>query len=70
MYTKEEFLQDCRTVFEHTDGNIADIPGIGKVVMYEAPLIGFGRADDPLFEKYKEPEVIGPNYLTTKEWFP
>ncbi|MBQ6542305.1 MAG: epoxyqueuosine reductase [Lachnospiraceae bacterium] len=70
MYTKEEFLQDCRTVFEHTDGNIADIPGIGKVVMYEAPLIGFGRADDPLFEKYKEPEVIGPNYLTPKEWFP
>ena len=45
VYTKEEFLQDCRTVFENTDGNTADIPGIGKVVMYEAPLVGFGRAE-------------------------
>ena len=70
MYTKEEFIQNCLTVFAETSGNTADIPGIGPVVMYEAPLIGFADASDELFEEYKRPEVIGPNYFTPKEWLP
>ncbi|MBO4412303.1 MAG: hypothetical protein J5794_08995, partial [Lachnospiraceae bacterium] len=70
MYSKEAFIQDCRTVFFQTEGNTADIPGIGEIVMYEAPLIGFARADDELFLKYKQPEVIGENHLTPAEWLP
>ncbi len=68
MYTKEAFLQDCRDVFDRTEGNTAQIPGIGDVVLYEMPLIGFAAADDPLFEEYRRPEIVGPRYFTPGQW--
>ena len=70
MYAKEDFIEDSRTVFTKTCGNTVEIPGIGSVTLYEMPLIGFGSADDGLFIRYKQPEIIGANYLTPKEWLP
>ena len=34
------------------------------------PLIGIASAFDPLWEKLKEPYVVGSNHLTPEEWLP
>lgn len=36
--------------------------------IWDQPLIGIARASDPLWEKLKEPNVVGPHHLTPKEW--
>ena len=38
--------------------------------MFDAPIVGFGAAADELFEKYKDPEVIGPWHMSPEEWLP
>ncbi|MBQ3392917.1 MAG: 4Fe-4S binding protein [Lachnospiraceae bacterium] len=38
--------------------------------LLDAPLVGFGAAGDPLFEKYKAPGVIGPWHMSPAEWLP
>lgn len=40
----------------------------GGIPIYDSPLIAFAAADDPLFEKLKEPGVIGPEHLSPREW--
>lgn len=39
-------------------------------LLFEHPLIGFAAADDPLFEEYLKPEIIGPGYYTPEKWLP
>lgn len=38
--------------------------------IYEPPIFGVASAFDPLFEKLREPEVVGPHYLSPQEWLP
>lgn len=38
--------------------------------IWDQPLIGIAGASDPLWEKLKEPDVIGSHHLTPKEWLP
>lgn len=33
-------------------------------------LFGVASADDPIFTEYKKPEIVGPHYLSPKEWLP
>lgn len=70
MYNCEDLKRDCMTLFNQTEGNTADIPGIGETVMYERPLTGFASAGDELFETFRQKEVIGANYLGPCEWLP
>ena len=70
MYTKEAFLEECRTVFHKTEGNTVTLPGAEDLVLFDAPLVGFASADDDLFEKYKQPEIIGEYYFAPVEWLP
>ncbi len=44
--------------------------GIYGLRLFDAPLVGFSSAEDPLFEKLKEPGVIGPHHLGPGEWLP
>lgn len=37
---------------------------------FDAPLVGVAAADDPLFERYREPTVIGPFHRTPAELVP
>ena len=70
MYSKEEFFKDCLAVFHQTTGKTVVIPGTGNVVLFDEPLTGFAAADDDLFKSFKNPEIIGANYLTPTEWLP
>jgi epoxyqueuosine reductase QueG len=36
--------------------------------IFEEPLVGFADADDAAFEKFKSSDVIGPHFMTPKEW--
>jgi epoxyqueuosine reductase len=36
--------------------------------IYDEPLVGVAKVDDPLFEKLKESGIVGPNHLSPKEW--
>lgn len=39
-------------------------------VMFDMPILGVGAAEDPLFEEYKKPGIIGPWFLKPAEWLP
>ena len=70
MYTKEAFIRDSLFLFGETKGNTVEIPGRGNIDLYDLPLIGFADAGDELFRQYKQPEIIGTNFLTPVEWLP
>ena len=38
--------------------------------LYQAPILGFGSAQDSLFAQYKDPAVIGPWHMSPEEWLP
>lgn len=42
----------------------------GEAPYFEAPLVGVAAADDPLFERYRDPAVIGPFHRTPGELVP
>ena len=50
-----------------TKENRIDRRFIGTV-MFDEPIVGFGSADDPLFDEYKKPGIIGPWHMSPNEW--
>lgn len=38
--------------------------------IWDAPLVGIASADDPLFERFQDPEVVGPGHRLPCEWLP
>ncbi|QNB45011.1 epoxyqueuosine reductase [Thermanaerosceptrum fracticalcis] len=46
------------------------VPELGNMKIYDGPLVGLANAEDPLFDKLKEPSVIGPHHLNPQEWLP
>lgn len=58
-------------LFEHTPGNRVPVEGEDRVLtIFGTPLIGTADADDPLFESFRHPSVIGPTYMPPREWLP
>ena len=68
----EAFIAACvtgapeNTVTAETAKDPADI----GTAIYDAPLVCIGRADDPLWEQFKQPDAIGDIYRTPREWLP
>jgi len=72
---KNEIREHCSALFEQTPGNVLRTTDkiIRKYVgtaMFDAPLVGFGSADDALFERFKSTDVIGPWHMSPQEWQP
>lgn len=38
--------------------------------IFEAPVFGFGAADDACFNLFKQDSIIGPHYMLPREWLP
>jgi len=75
MLTKAFIENGIVHVFRNFPGNevTADealIPEAVGMPLFEEPIVGIGSADDPLFEELKREEVVGPWYMTPKEWYP
>lgn len=41
---------------------------LDMIQIYDKPLTGVASASDPLWEKLKEPQVVGPHHLSPAEW--
>lgn len=46
------------------------LPDDKSTPIFDPPLVAFASAGDPLFEKLKEPEVVGPHYKLPCDWLP
>ena len=69
--TREEILTALTRLMQTCPGNVVDLPTERRTVtIYETPLVGSAAADDPIFLKYKQPEVIGPEWMSPEEWLP
>ena len=64
----EKITEIVRDIFANVPGN--SIPTLPGSRLYEEPLVGIGSAQDELFLEYKNPDVIGPWYMTPEEWLP
>lgn len=40
----------------------------GGVSIYDSPLVAVAAADDPWFQKFREPGIIGPEFMVPGEW--
>ncbi|HNW93457.1 MAG TPA: epoxyqueuosine reductase, partial [bacterium] len=47
--------------------NTCDVPGLGSVGIYDAPLVGVAAGDDPLFAQLRNERVIGPKHRSPQE---
>lgn len=64
---KKWIVEQVMDVYTACAGNVID-EADKKFTMFDEPLVGIGSAEDALFDKYKEPGVIGPWFLKPTEW--
>lgn len=63
-FDEDWFIAALAEKIKNHPDNTFDFPFYGEA-MYEAPLVGFARGDDPIFEEYKQ--IIGPHHFTPAE---
>ncbi|NLI93955.1 MAG: epoxyqueuosine reductase [Peptococcaceae bacterium] len=64
-----DFLVSQISQFVNTSPlNRADEIGLEKI--FDQPLVGIAGANDPLFERLRSPEVIGPRHFLPAEYLP
>ena len=69
--TDERFYELVKESFAALDGNSVHLPKENAdIPVLEAPLVGVASADDPIFELFRAPEVIGPEWRAPREWMP
>ena len=44
--------------------------GNRDITIFETPLMGVSGPDDPIYDVFKKPEVIGASWMSPKEWLP
>ncbi len=75
MGLSEVFQQEaCRIFWAAPENRVpADVAlrrDLAGMEIYEEPLFAVADAADPLFETLKQESVIGPHFLTPREWLP
>lgn len=73
--TREQIFQQISHIFSQCPGNVippeeALLPELGGARIFEEPLVCVASAEDPLYAKLKEPEVIGPWHMEPQQWLP
>lgn len=72
---REVILNQIRNLFHACELNYvseekAITPELAGLKMFEEPLVKFGSAKDELFQKFKEPGVVGPWFDDPESWLP
>ncbi|MBR6950188.1 MAG: hypothetical protein IKH56_00475 [Oscillospiraceae bacterium] len=69
---KQLFFSVTKQVFDGlTETNAVHLPAENVTLpILDAPIIGFAAADDPLFDTFKDPQIIGENWLGPLERMP
>ena len=68
MLYKEEIQKKASALIKQHPENRVEC--LGGLSIFEQVLVGYGSADDPLFEKLKEPGVVADYHLTPKDFLP
>ena len=69
--TDERFYGLAEKSFAALEGNSVRLPKENaEIPVLETPLVGIASADDPLFEAFRAPEIIGPEWRPPREWMP
>ncbi|MDX9873011.1 MAG: epoxyqueuosine reductase [Clostridia bacterium] len=65
----EELVKLSEDFVKNTPLNL--IKELDNLQLWETKvLVGVAAADDPIFEEYKNPDIIGPHHISPKEWLP
>lgn len=72
---KNELRRMAAAYVEAAEGNRvqpqdAIEPRLVGMRLFEAPLMAFGNADDPLFAQMQRPQAVGPHFMLPHEWLP
>ncbi|MFO7951601.1 MAG: epoxyqueuosine reductase [Bacillota bacterium] len=62
----ETIVEEMNKFVKQSPLNVVQELGIDRI--FEPPLIGIAAADDPLFQRLKEPTVVGDAYILPGEW--
>lgn len=66
--TAQQFMQT--SPLAKMSQQTAQLLNLTDFSFFDEPLVGFASAEDELFEKLKEPQVIGEHFYTPREWLP
>ncbi|MBR2728168.1 MAG: 4Fe-4S binding protein [Solobacterium sp.] len=65
----KDVIEYVKKAYRELTNNSVHLPQENTdVAVLDEPLIGFAAADDPIYETYKKPEVIGPEWMAPREW--
>jgi len=63
-YIKEKFTK----FIENDPRNV--LHDYNNMKIYDGPLIGIASANDPYFEEFRKPNIIGQKFILPNEWLP
>ncbi len=58
----------CENARNYVSPSEALSPELAGMRIYDAPLIGYARANDPLFTGLQKPEAVGPQFMLPGQW--
>ncbi len=64
--TKAALEQRVTELVNTSDGNGMTV--FGGMRMYDVPIFGYASAQDPLFDEFLKPEVVGSGFIKPEEW--
>ena len=67
---KELFAAMVKNAFAGVENQVLLPRENVTVPIMDAPIYGFAAADDPIFETFRDPEVIGEKWMPPREWMP
>jgi len=66
-----EVEEVARTVERLVKGDFRNaLPEGDNPPIWDLPLVGVAAADDPVFARFQDPEVVGPQHRLPEEWLP
>ena len=69
--TNERFLELVSECFAALEDNAVSLHGEKKPLhVLDTPLTGFAAAEDPIFEQFRDPEIIGPEFRLPTDYMP
>lgn len=69
--TNERFLEIVAECYASIEGNFVSLEGENAPIpVLEMPLTGFAAADDPIFEQFRDPEIIGEEFRLPNDYMP
>ena len=67
IFAVAEKLMNDAAIAEKS-AEVSALLNLADFSFFDAPLIGFASADDPIFEQMKQPHIIGSHYITPAQW--